>query len=86
MAMQTDMAAWRHHGTQFAILNAVDLLGEIDGGEHLLADQVIVGRRRMLPQNEACRQERQPCRTQCRNVTSSSYTILPGARPNLSYV
>jgi hypothetical protein len=61
MAVQTDMAARRHDRTaqtQFAILNAVDLLDEIDGGEHLLADQVIVGRRGMLPQNEACRQER----------------------------
>jgi hypothetical protein len=61
MAVQTDMIAWRHDRTaetQFAILNAVDLLGEIDGGEHVLADQVIVGGRGMLPQNEACRQER----------------------------
>src|SRR5271169_5694581 len=43
MAVQTDMAARRHDRTaqtQFAILNAVDLLGEIDGREHLLADQV----------------------------------------------
>ena len=66
MAVQTDMAARRHDRTaqtQFAILNAVDLLDEIDGGEHLLADQVIVGRRDMLPQNEACRQEPQPCIT-----------------------
>src|SRR5271156_1134897 len=81
MAVQTDMASRQHDRTaqtQFAILNAVDLLGEIDGGEHVLADQVIVGWRRMLPQNEASSKKRQPCRTQCRNVTSSSHIILPG--------
>src|SRR5271169_1462683 len=51
MTVQTDMAAGRHDRaaeTQFAILNTVDFLGEINGGEHLLADQVIVGWRGML--------------------------------------
>ena len=54
------MTAWRHHRaaeTQFAILNAVDLLGEVNGGEHLLADQVIVGGCGTLPQNEASSQK-----------------------------
>jgi hypothetical protein len=81
MAVQTDMTAWRYDRTaetQFAILSAVDLLGEIDRGEHVLADQVIVGGRRMLAQNEACCRKHQPCRTQCCDVTSSSHIILPG--------
>jgi hypothetical protein len=45
MAVQTDMAARRHDRTAqtpFAILNAVDLLGEVNGGQYVLADQVIV--------------------------------------------
>src|SRR5271170_8156774 len=56
MAVQTDMTAWRDDRTaqtQFAILNAVDLLGEVNGGQYVLADQVIVGGRGTLPQNEA---------------------------------
>ena len=46
MAVQADVAARRHDRSaeaQFAILNAVDLLGEIDGGEHVLADEIVVG-------------------------------------------
>src|SRR5271170_4914596 len=81
MTVQTDVAAWRHDRTaqaQFAILNAVDLLGEVNGGQYVLADQVIVGGRGTLPQNEASSQKRQPCRTQCRDVTSGSHIILPG--------
>ena len=55
MAVQTDMTAWRHDRTaetQFAILNAVDLIGQIDGGEHVLADQMIVGRRLCCPRTK----------------------------------
>jgi hypothetical protein len=38
----------------------------------------------MLAQNEACRQQRYPCRTQRCDVTSNSHTHPPGARLNLS--
>src|SRR5258708_1033635 len=49
MTMQADMATGRYHRpteAQFTVLNAVDLLGEVDAGQHVLGDQFIVRRRR----------------------------------------
>src|SRR5260370_123991 len=56
MAVQSDMAARRHDRpaeAQFAICDAVDLLAEIDRGEHVLGDRSAIGWRTLLPQKKA---------------------------------
>ena len=69
MAMQTDMAAGfddRAAEAQLAVLHAVDLFGEIDAGEHILADQFIIRRRRLLSQRISGRRPHESRSTQCR--------------------
>jgi hypothetical protein len=52
MAVEANMAA-RRYGCpaepQFAVCDAVDLLGEIDRGEHVLGDRFIIDWRALLP-------------------------------------
>src|SRR6266567_4012819 len=88
------MAARRHHRpaeAEFGISDTVDLLVEIDRSEHVLGDRSIIGWRALLPQNKACRQERQTGRTQCREVTSHSHPFFscaptePVVNPSLNH-
>ena len=61
MAVQTDMTAARNHRAakaQFASLDAVDLIGEVDRGEYVLADQLVVGWRALLSEGKANTEKR----------------------------
>src|SRR5439155_23484150 len=79
MAVQTDMAAGRHDRlaeAQLAVGDRVDLRGEIDRGEDLLADRFIIRRRALLPQNKACRQE-SPAGAAQRNTMTTRLHLPP---------
>src|SRR5947207_1801030 len=80
MTMQADMSAGRNRGaaeTQLAVLHAVDLLGEADAGEHVLADQLVVGRRRLLPQYITGRQQHKARGPVCRHATDRIHCYSP---------
>ncbi len=60
MTMQTDMTAGcnrRAAETQVAVLYAVDFRGEVNAGEYVFADQLVVGRRKLLPQHITGREQ-----------------------------
>src|SRR5260370_1357097 len=63
VAVKADMAARRHGcatDAQFAIFDAVNLLGQIDGGEHLLLHKFVVRRGSLLPQAHPRRKQHEP--------------------------
>src|SRR5215471_1610340 len=68
VAVEPDMPARRDHGAaeaQLAILDAVDLLGEIDAREHVFAEGVVIGRGSLPAEKEAGRQESETGKTRC---------------------
>src|SRR5947207_15762008 len=79
MAVQTDMAARRHDSAaeaQLPVRDAVDLRGEIDRGEDLLADRFVIRRRGLLPENKACGQQSRSCTTQREKLTTRPHLCL----------
>src|SRR5580704_1712727 len=71
MAVHPDMTAGRNHRAaeaQFATLDAVDLIGEVDRGEYVLADQLVVGRRALLSEDKAGTKK-------CKSGRQSSYVM-----------
>src|SRR5438067_8590149 len=80
MTMQADMSAGCNRGaaeTQLAVLHAVNLLGEIDAGEQILGNQLVVGRRRLLPQYITGRQQHKTRGSVCCGATNGIHCYSP---------
>jgi hypothetical protein len=80
MAVQTDGAAGFDDcaaEAQLAVLQANDLLGEIDAGEDILADQLMVRQRRLLSQRIPGRRRDKTCSAQHRDPCPGFHRELP---------
>lgn len=74
MAVQTDMAARLYDGaaeTEFAVLDAIDLPGERNAGEHALVDQFVIRRGGLLSQCKSGSDEPQGDSAECPQTSYS---------------